>query len=75
MNLFDRIIKITEKAIIYILMGLMTIVLVLASLEVGIIILNTVAKSFQSSNLLIDINSLTEIFGLFLIVLIGFCSL
>ncbi len=72
MNLFDKIIKIAERTIIYILIVLMAIVLVFASLEVGIIILKTFVSSIQSSNLLIDINGLMEIFGFFLIVLIGF---
>lgn len=72
MNLFDKTIKIAERTIIYILIVLMAIVLVFASIEVGIIVIKTFVNSIQSSNLLIDINGLMEIFGFFLIVLIGF---
>jgi uncharacterized membrane protein (DUF373 family) len=72
MNTYERIIKIAERFIIFTLVTLMAVVLVLATVEVGLIIFREFGKSIQSSNLLLDINSLMEIFGFFLIVLIGF---
>ena len=50
----------------------MGIVLMLSAVEVGIIIINQLSNPFESNGILIDINGLKEIFGFFLIVLIGF---
>lgn len=50
----------------------MGIVLLLSSIEVGIIIINQLSNPFNSKGIVIDINGLMEIFGFFLIVLIGF---
>lgn len=72
MNYLDRIIKGAEKFIILTLIALMAIVLVFATIEVGLIIFREFSNSIKSSGLLLDINSLMEIFGFFLIVLIGF---
>jgi uncharacterized membrane protein (DUF373 family) len=61
-----------ERIIILILVSLMGIVLLLSSIEVGIIIINQLSNPFNSKGIVIDINGLMEIFGFFLIVLIGF---
>lgn len=50
----------------------MAIVLVLSAAEVGIIIIRELSNPLESDGIIIDINGLMEIFGFFLIVLIGF---
>ncbi|MFO8129154.1 MAG: phosphate-starvation-inducible PsiE family protein [Bacteroidales bacterium] len=72
MKIFDKIIKGAEKFIIFTLIALMALVLVFAAIEVGLIVFREFNNSIKNSNLLLDINSLMEIFGFFLIVLIGF---
>jgi uncharacterized membrane protein (DUF373 family) len=72
MDRFNTLIKTLERIIILILVSLMGIVLLLSSIEVGIIIINQLSNPFNSKGIVIDINGLMEIFGFFLIVLIGF---
>ncbi len=72
MNTFEKIIKSIERIIIVTLVALMAIVLVLSTAEVAVIIVNELSNPFESKGIIIDINSLMEIFGFFLIVLIGF---
>ncbi|MDO9275435.1 MAG: phosphate-starvation-inducible PsiE family protein [Lutibacter sp.] len=71
MNLFDKIIKISERIIIYILIALMAVVLIISAVEVGIIVVRELSNPFESNGIILDINGLMEIFGFFLIVLIG----
>ena len=72
MNTFNKIIKVLERAIIITLIVLMAIVLVLSAAEVGILIIRELSNPLESDGIIIDINGLMEIFGFFLIVLIGF---
>ncbi|MDB4582182.1 phosphate-starvation-inducible PsiE family protein [Draconibacterium sp.] len=72
MDRFNKVLKAFERMIILILVSLMGIVLMLSAVEVGIIIINQLANPFESNGIVIDINGLMEIFGFFLIVLIGF---
>jgi len=72
MDRFHKVLKTFERLIILILVSLMGIVLMLSAVEVGIIIINQLANPFESNGIIIDINGLMEIFGFFLIVLIGF---
>ncbi len=72
MEIFEKIIKIAERVIIVILIGMMAIVLVIAAVEVGVIVVKEFSNPFGSGGVLININGLIEIFSFFLIVLIGF---
>jgi uncharacterized membrane protein (DUF373 family) len=72
MDRFNKVLKTFERLIILILVSLMGIVLMLSTVEVGIIIINQLSNPFESNGIVIDINGLMEIFGFFLIVLIGF---
>jgi len=72
MNTFNKIIKIVERAIIITLIVLMAIVLVLSAAEVGILIIRELSNPLAPDGTFVDINGLMEIFGFFLIVLIGF---
>ena len=72
MDKFNKVLKAFERLIILILVSLMGIVLLLSALEVGIIIINQLSNPLESKGIIIDINGLIEIFGFFLIVLIGF---
>lgn len=72
MNTFNKIIKIVERAIIVTLIVLMAIVLVLSVAEVGILIIRELLNPLESDGTFVDINGLLDIFGFFLIVLIGF---
>lgn len=66
------IIEIIERFIILTLVVLMAIVLVIASVEVGVIIITEFSNPYETNGIIIDINGLLEIFGFFLTVLIGF---
>lgn len=72
MNIFDKIIKIFEKIIIYILIAFMAVVLVVSAVEVGIIVITQLLNPLKPDVVFININGLMEIFGFFLIILIGF---
>jgi uncharacterized membrane protein (DUF373 family) len=72
MKIFTMIIEIIERFIILTLVVLMAIVLVIASVEVGIIIITELSNPYETNGIIIDINGLLEIFGFFLTVLIGF---
>lgn len=72
MKTFKMIIEIIERFIILTLVVLMAVVLVIASVEVGIIIINEFSNPYETNGIIIDINGLLEIFGFFLTVLIGF---
>jgi len=60
--------KIYEKVIIYILIGLIALVILLSTIELG---RQVVVQILNSPNYLPDINSLLDIFGIFLLILIG----
>ena len=72
MNTFDKVIKIIERFIIITLVVMMAIVLVIASVEVGITIISKFSNPFDTNGVVIDIDGLLEVFGFFLTVLIGF---
>lgn len=72
MDIFEKIIKITERIIVIALVVFMAIVLVIAAFEIGIIIVKELLNPINSKGVIIDLNSLTSIFSSFLIVLIGF---
>lgn len=50
----------------------MSIVLVLTSIEVGIVVINKLSNPFDTNGIIINVESLLEIFEFFLTVLIGF---
>lgn len=60
--------KIFEKVIIYILIGLIALVILLSTIELG---RHVVVQILTSPNYLPDITSLLDIFGIFLLILIG----
>ena len=65
MKRFSRYI---EKGIIYVLIFLMSVILVLATVELGYYL---VRNLIQSDFLIIDLDDLMDLFGVFLLVLIG----
>jgi len=64
----NKIAKIFEKGIIYSLIVMMVGILVLATIELGYYLINTI---IHSDFLLIDLDALMDLFGVFLLVLIG----
>jgi uncharacterized membrane protein (DUF373 family) len=64
----DRALKIFEKIIVSALIVMMVVVISLATLELGWIIFRDIT---DPSNMLLEINELLDIFGFFLLVLIG----
>lgn len=56
MNTFEKIIQTIERYVVFALVAFMALVLIISTIEIGIII---------------DVNDLTVIFGFFLTVLIG----
>lgn len=71
MKTFNKIIDLAERFIIITLMVFMTVVLVVSAVEVGIIIIQALSNPFINNGIIIDVNGLIDIFGFFLIVLIG----
>ncbi len=63
-----KISRLVEKGIIYTLIGMMAIILVLATVELGYYLFRNI---FSSEYLLIDLDDLLDLFGVFLLVLIG----
>jgi len=63
-----RMARNTEKTIIYILIVMMAGVLVLATIELGYYLVKNI---IESDYLLIDLDNLLDLFGVFLLVLIG----
>lgn len=72
MDKFHSVIKWIERAIIISLVILMAIVLVLSTAEVAVIVFNKLINPLEDGGVFIDITGLMDIFGFFLIVLIGF---
>ena len=64
----NRLMAIVEKAVLYALMALMAIVLILASLD---LVWTIVLAVTTPPLLLVTLNTLLEIFGMFLLVLVG----
>ena len=64
----NKIAKIVEKGIIYTLIVMMAGILVLATIELGYYLINSI---LHSEFLLIDLDALMDLFGVFLLVLIG----
>jgi uncharacterized membrane protein (DUF373 family) len=60
--------KTLEKGIIYVLILMMALVLVFATIELGYYLFRSI---MQSNYLLLDLNDLMDLFGVFLLVLIG----
>ena len=63
-----RYLKNVEKSVIIALICMMTLVVILATLELGWIIIKDI---FTEPMLLLEIDELLDIFGLFMLVLIG----
>lgn len=63
-----RIARRTEKVIIYTLIIMMGLVLILSTIELGYYLVNSIVSS---SYLFLDLDSLMDLFGVFLLVLIG----
>lgn len=64
----NKIAKTTEKVIVYSLIIMMALVLILATVELGYFLVKTL---LDSEYLLIDLDYLLDLFGVFLLVLIG----
>jgi uncharacterized membrane protein (DUF373 family) len=64
----NRIAKFIEKGIIHALIVMMAIILFLATIELGYYLVKNI---MQSDYLLIDLDDLMDLFGVFLLVLIG----
>jgi uncharacterized membrane protein (DUF373 family) len=64
----NRVMEIVEKAVLYALMALMAIVLILATLDLVWTIVTAVTTP---PLLLVTLDTLLEIFGMFLLVLVG----
>ncbi len=64
----SKILSLFEKAIIIVLIIMMALVLLLATIDLGYVLL---ANILSPPVLLLDIKEILEIFGLFLLVLIG----
>ncbi|MDD2380521.1 MAG: phosphate-starvation-inducible PsiE family protein [Mariniphaga sp.] len=60
--------KFIERGIIYILIMMMAMILILATVELGYFLVKNI---IQSEFLLLDLDDLMELFGVFLLVLIG----
>ncbi len=63
-----KIVKIVEQYIIKTLIGLMTLLLVLATIQLGYFVIKNI---IQSQAFIIDLDVLMDMFGIFLLVLIG----
>jgi len=64
----NRVMSIVEKALLYTLMALMAVVLILATLD----LIWTIVRAVSTPPLLlVTLDSLLEIFGMFLLVLVG----
>lgn len=64
----NKIAKYTERVIIYTLIVMMAGILVLATIELGYYLVKNI---IQSDYLLINLDNLMDLFGIFLLVLIG----
>lgn len=64
----SKIAKYIEKGIIYALIFMMAAILILATIELGYYLIRNI---IQSDYLLIDLDDLMDLFGVFLLVLIG----
>ncbi len=63
-----KITKLIEKGIVHVLIVMMSIILVLATLELGYYLVRNIVFS---EYLLLDLDDLMDLFGVFLLVLIG----
>ena len=66
--LFSKIQKRFEQVVVYTLMGLMMVAVLLSTIELGVII---VQEMIKPPFLLLNIKEMLEIFGFFMMVLIG----
>jgi uncharacterized membrane protein (DUF373 family) len=64
----DRVLKSFERLIVLFLIGMMVVVIFLATIELGWIIVQHI---LAPPILLLDINELLDIFGFFLLILVG----
>jgi uncharacterized membrane protein (DUF373 family) len=64
----NRISRYIERGIIYTLISMMALVLILATIELGYYLVTNI---IQSKYMLIDMEDLMDLFGVFLLVLIG----
>jgi len=63
-----KITRLIEKSIIHILIGMMSLILILATIELGYYLVRNI---IFSEYLLVDLDDLMDLFGVFLLVLIG----
>lgn len=63
-----NITKLIEKGIVHVLIAMMSIILILATIELGYYLFKTIVFS---EYLLVDLDDLMDLFGVFLLVLIG----
>jgi uncharacterized membrane protein (DUF373 family) len=63
-----KLLRTLEKGIIYVLILMMALILVLATIELGYYLVRNI---IQSDYLLVDLDELMNLFGVFLLVLIG----
>jgi uncharacterized membrane protein (DUF373 family) len=63
-----RLLKLFERTIITILIFMMVIMILLSTIELGRLLVSTI---LASPNFLLDINQLLDVFGFFLLILIG----
>jgi len=63
-----KITRLIEKSIIHILIGMMSLILILATIELGYYLVRNI---IFSEYLLVDLDDLMDLFGVFVLVLIG----
>lgn len=63
-----KISRLIEKGIIHVLIAMMSIILILATIELGYYLIRNIAFS---DYLLVDLDDLMDLFGVFLLILIG----
>jgi len=67
-NIIPRFLKVFEKAVIIALIVMMVVVVLISTIELGRLIVTSI---LSSNNYLLEINNLLDIFGFFLLILIG----
>ncbi len=72
MKILNKFLDVTERFIIVTLVLFMALVLIIATVEVGGVVIKGFIDTLKSTGHLLDIDSFMDIFGFFLIVLIGF---
>lgn len=71
MDPINKIFRWIERLVIYSLLVFMALVIIVATVELGLIILSELVTLSKGKGVIFDINNLVKIFGVFLNVLIG----